>query len=96
MRNNQLGYKFRRQFGIGKYIVDFYCPKLRLVIEIDGATHSTDREVESDKVRQKYLEDLGLLVKRYTNSALRENIDYILEDIHGSCAKLKKEKGNNF
>ena len=45
LRNRQLGdYKFRRQFGINKYIVDFYCPKLKLAIEIDGATHSTKKE----------------------------------------------------
>jgi very-short-patch-repair endonuclease len=49
IRNENLGYRFRRQFSIGNYIVDFYCPKLKLVIEIDGATRATDKELKHDK-----------------------------------------------
>jgi len=46
LRNKQQKFRFRRQYGIGKYIVDFYCPKLKLAIEIDGATHFKDEEVK--------------------------------------------------
>jgi len=74
LRNSQFGYKFRRQQGIGKYIVDFYCPKLKLVIEIDGATHETEEEVRLDKIRQNYLESLGLKVLRYHNLEIKEGL----------------------
>ena len=59
LRNKQLGYKFFRQYGIDKYIIDFYCPTLKLAIEIDDATHSTDEEIKKDVIRQKFIENLG-------------------------------------
>lgn len=74
IRQKQLGYKFRRQFGIGKYIVDFYCPELKLAIEIDGATHCTDKEIEHDKIRQAYIESLGIKIIRYSNIDIKESI----------------------
>ena len=49
LKNSKLGYKFRRQFGINKYIVDFYCPKLKLAIEIDGKTHDYPDQIIYDK-----------------------------------------------
>ena len=91
LRNNQSGYKFRRQYGIGRYIVDFYCPKLKLVIEIDGATHSTEEEEKNDEERQKYLESLGLTVKRYLNVDIINNFDEVAENIKEVCLELKKE-----
>lgn len=90
MRHQELGYKFRRQHGIGKYIVDFYCPKLKLIVELDGVTHSTEEEVAYDNKRQKYLEKLGLVVKRYWNSEIKENINWVLGDILEVCRKLDK------
>ena len=82
LRNKQFGYRFRRQFGVGKYIVDFYCSKLKLVIEIDGATHATKKEIEYDSHRQKFLENLGLIVKRYTNIDVEKNLRAVLDDIY--------------
>jgi very-short-patch-repair endonuclease len=87
LRNKGLGYKFRRQFGIGKYIVDFYCPKKKFVIEVDGATHSTDKEVINDKIRQNYLESLGLKVIRFTNNDIRENMNGVLSVIGEICLR---------
>lgn len=88
LRNNQLGYKFRRQYGIGKYVVDFYCPKLKLAIEVDGATHSTDREIKKDIIRQKFIESLGVTVKRYYNSDIKENLSGVIYSIQETCEKL--------
>ena len=48
IRNKQIGYRFRRQYGIGNYIVDFYCPELRLIIEVDGIGHITPEETLKD------------------------------------------------
>lgn len=85
LKNRQLGYKFRRQYGIGKYIVDFYCPKLELIIELDGATHATDEEIKKDEMRQKYLEDLGLIVKRYCNVDIINNFSEVIGNIQEVC-----------
>ncbi|MFH1233915.1 MAG: endonuclease domain-containing protein [Patescibacteria group bacterium] len=88
LRNKNLGYKFKRQFGIEKYIVDFYCPRKKLVIEIDGATHSTNSEILNDRIRQKYLEYLGLKIIRFTNNDIRENMDGVLSKIVEICKEL--------
>lgn len=88
LRNRALGgYKFKRQFSIGKYVVDFYSAEAKLVIEIDGATHSTDQEVEYDKERQEYIENQGMKVKRYFNGDIKEHMDAVLESILEACKK---------
>jgi very-short-patch-repair endonuclease len=81
LRRKQLGFKFRRQNPIGYYIVDFYCPKLRLVIEIDGAIHTLASVQERDKLRQKYLENNNLIVLRFWNHQVLDDIDSVLEEI---------------
>ncbi len=92
IKNKQINYKFRRQFGIGNYIVDFYCPQLKLAIEIDGATHSTLREIERDEIREKYLKNLGITVRRYTNIDVRNNLLGVIDDICNICAELNLER----
>ncbi len=76
-----MGYKFCRQHGVGKYIVDFYCPELRLVIEIDGDIHGYDNQIIKDRARQNYLESLGLIIKRYTNDDVIKNLNGVLENL---------------
>lgn len=67
-QKNVNGYQFHRQKTIGKYIVDFYCPKLALVIEVDGNSH--DEKYEYDSERDKYLRDLGLFILHLDNEDL--------------------------
>ena len=81
IRNGQLGCKFRRQYGIEKYIVDFYCPKLKLIIEIDGDVHFYEKNIAADKEREKYFRKLGLKIVRYINLDVIKNIESILEDL---------------
>ncbi|OGY36685.1 MAG: hypothetical protein A3E36_03870 [Candidatus Andersenbacteria bacterium RIFCSPHIGHO2_12_FULL_45_11b] len=82
LRRKQLGgYRFRRQFGIGRYVVDFYCPKLRLVIEIDGDSHYTDEAQAYDAERTEYLNNCGIQVLRYTNTEIMKNVDGVVERI---------------
>ena len=76
------GLKFRRQHAIGPYIVDFYCVQVRLVIEVDGPIH--DNQVEDDRARQEYLEQLGLHVLRFSNAQILESIDQVLTSIRGN------------
>ncbi|HKQ36390.1 MAG TPA: endonuclease domain-containing protein [Nitrospiraceae bacterium] len=75
------GRKFRRQHGIGAYIVDFYCPEQSLVIEIDGDSHADPAQIVKDKQREKYLQSLGLRVIRYINDDIVKNLDGVLEDL---------------
>lgn len=73
------GYKFRRQHGIGRYIVDFYCPRLRLAIELDGRQHYEQETVEYDKERDAFIQSLGIMVVRIPNSELLGNKHGVLE-----------------
>ena len=73
------GYKFTRQKPLGGYIVDFYCSKLQLVIEIDGDSHAEN--VEYDKTRTEVLSQLGLRVLRYTNREVCNNIEGVYQDL---------------
>ena len=80
------GFKFRRQFGIGKYIVDFYCPELKLVIEIDGDSHFQENR-SYDKKRQQYLKSLGLIVLRFTNHEIYHDLERALNIIKQYTSK---------
>jgi very-short-patch-repair endonuclease len=89
LRHRQLlGYKFRRQHGIGLYILDFYCPALRLAIEVDGASHESVEAKGNDKRRQLVLERLGVRFLRYTDDQVLGNISNVVAAIEGEIRKL--------
>ena len=73
------GLDFDRQKVIGNYIVDFYCPKLKLVIEIDGCSH--DNKYIYDKIRHEYLESLGLTVLHIDDLDIKTKINDVLYNI---------------
>ena len=75
---NFKGLKFRRQHGIGPYIVDFYCPNYKLVIEVDGDVHACDEQIQKDLIREKYLKSLNLKVVRVFNNDVYANIEGVL------------------
>jgi len=82
IRRKQLrGYQFYRQRIIGNYVVDFYCPKAKLVIEVDGGQHYFDKQKAIDKSREIYLSENGLKVLRFNNLDILQNIDGVLEYI---------------
>jgi very-short-patch-repair endonuclease len=81
IRNNLLGVRFRRQYGIGSYIADFYCPSLKLVIELDGSQHFTEEGLEYDKIREDFMKSLGIKTLRFNNNDVWNNIEGILEEI---------------
>ena len=85
------GLKFRRQAPIDPYIVDFYCSEKRLVIEIDGSVHFEDQQAKKDRKRTAFLQDKGLRVVRFTNTQVRENIDWVLEEIAKHCAVYNED-----
>jgi very-short-patch-repair endonuclease len=80
LRHHRLdGKQFRRQHPIGPYIVDFACPQDRLVIEIDGEIHATQREYDAD--RDTYLDSLGYIVLRFSTDRVLCNLEDVLSEI---------------
>ena len=79
------GLKVRRQHPIGPFIVDFYCPQKKLVIELDGGGHAEKKQADYDKRRDKYLRKQGLQILRVWNNELTENIDGVMEKIVELC-----------
>ena len=78
LRKNQvLGFKFRRQYSVGPYVIDFYCPALTLAVEIDGDSHFNQES--NDKNRQNYIEAFGIRFLRFTNEEVYNNLEGVLE-----------------
>ena len=82
MRGTQLkGFQVYRQKPIGRFVVDFYCPKAHLIIELDGGQHDSEEMRARDGLRDKYMESLGLRVLRFSDREIFENLTAVLEKI---------------
>ena len=82
LRRNQLdSLSFRRQHPLGAYTLDFYCPSLRLAIEVDGGQHADSRELRRDDLRTAWLESKGIVVIRFWNNEVLGNLNGVLEEI---------------
>jgi 5-methyltetrahydrofolate--homocysteine methyltransferase len=88
LRNRSLGYKFRRQHPIDRFIVDFYCAEAKLCIEIDGASHLEPSQVKYDAARTAWLEDGGYTVIRFTNHDVRYKMNVVLDEILKTIEKI--------
>ena len=95
--SNFPGYRFRRQYTVDSFILDFYCPRARLAIEIDGEYHNNDEVKEYDKARQEYIEDLGIRFIRFDNQEILNKINDVLSNIKKNLKivplSLNKERG---
>ena len=89
LKRDKTWYRFLRQKLIWNYILDFYCAKLKLCIEVDDQSH--DRKWEEDEERTKYLNSLWITVIRYTNEQIYYNLDWVIEDLYWRI----EEMGNN-
>ena len=79
VRNSQLfGIRFFRQYSIGPYILDFYCPVMKLAVEIDGGQHLDSENQEYDKARSEYLQTQGIDVIRFWNHEVLHNMQGVL------------------
>ena len=76
-----LGYKFRRQYSVGAFVIDFYCPVLRLAIEIDGDSHFQEGSAEYDRERERTIESFGIRFLRFRNVEIFENLQVVLDAI---------------
>ena len=75
------GLKFRRQHSLGPYVMDFYCPSIRLCVELDGEVHNTYGACLHDSERTRFLNENGITVKRFENDVVYKNINAIIQTI---------------
>jgi very-short-patch-repair endonuclease len=91
VRRKQLdGYQFYRQKNIGQYIVDFYCPAAKLVVEVDGGGHHNEKADAYDGIRDNYLRKLGFTVLRVPSDDIFSNLDTVLQKIQTHLQKTPK------
>lgn len=85
LKNKQLnGFRFRRQYGIDRYVVDFYCPELRLAIEVDGGYHLSSDMKEYDPNRQSAIEALGITFLRFSNKEIEKDLEKVVNKVANS------------
>jgi very-short-patch-repair endonuclease len=88
-KNKILGLRFLRQYGVGPYILDFYCPKIRFGIELDGKIHEKNKLYDKD--REKYLDGLDIKIVRFGNDDVLNNINKVLNDLQNKIKQLGKK-----
>lgn len=86
------GLKFRRQHPIGIYIVDFYCHKLKLIVEADGNIHEKTEVKEYDKLREDSLQNMGYVIIRFTNEEIINKIETVLAAIELKADELQQRQ----
>ena len=92
LKSKQTGYKFRRQYGVGRYVLDFYCVELRLGIEVDGFTHNYSDIVNYDEEREKYLLSKGIKLVRFYSQDVLDNPDDVATQVYFICKNLNDNK----
>ena len=85
-----MGYDFHRQKPIDNFILDFFCNKLKLAIELDGYTHTFEEIAEKDAVKQEKLKELGITVLRFCDEDVMKNTDGVLQVIRCFIANYEK------
>ena len=92
LRNNQLGgLKFRRQHPVNIYIADFYCHKIKLIIELDGDYHDQEEQKQKDEVRTEVLRLNDLNIIRFKNEEVEQDINQVLTTIKNKIEQLKEK-----
>src|SRR3972149_10697414 len=84
------GIKFRRQFSIGNYILDFYSSYYKLAIEADGGQHYTQEGIEKDEIRSRELQKMGIRILRLSDSDIFKNTDEVCELIEQTIEQIKE------
>ncbi len=92
LKGRQLGgYKFRRQYSVGSYILDFYCPSMRLAVEVDGGPHNLWKNRAKNEKRTKYLEKHDITVIRFWNNEIFENLEDVLNAIWAVIDEIQSD-----
>jgi very-short-patch-repair endonuclease len=84
--------RFRRQYSVGPFVIDFYAPSIKLAIELDGATHDSVESQEYDAGRQEQIESLGITFLRFSNDEVYHNLSSVLNRIAATVDSLRNEK----
>lgn len=93
LRDRKLdGVKFRRQYPISSFVLDFYAPELRLAVEVDGDVHELPEQLAYDKRRQAWLEATGLRVVRFSNGRVINELSDVLEEISAVISDLRARR----
>ncbi len=87
-----LGYKFKRQYSVDHFVVDFYCPELKLAVEVDGASHNDPERQNNDISRQKYLEAFNIKFVRIKDEDLLGNPNKAFNILEDAIKFLEKAK----
>lgn len=90
-KNQLLGLQFRRQHPINRFIADFYCPKIKLVIEVDGGIHEIPEHQAYDIGRSEILNDFGIKVIRFTNEQIFQDIENVIKNVENNAIQLLAE-----
>ena len=91
LRKKQMHVRFLRQYSVDNYVIDFYCPKLKLAVEVDGEIHDLPEQKEHDIIRQKYLEQYGITFIRIKNEELFDNPNKAFGRIEAEINKFIKK-----
>jgi very-short-patch-repair endonuclease len=89
LKGKQMGHRFLRQYGVGQYSLDFYCPEARLAIELDGDSHFVEGAQEKDRLRDQFVLDFGIKTIRFPNDRIYDDLFNVLQEI---ASELKKTK----
>ena len=81
LKQNFEGFKFRRQHPLGIYILDFYCHRAKLAIELDGSVHNDADVKNNDEIRQRSIEEGGIKVVRFKNERIFKDLEIVLQEI---------------
>jgi len=84
LKGKKLGYRFRRQHPLGKYIFDFYCHRAKLVVEVDGEYHFSESQKSLDLEREKEIKSWGLTIVRIRDEEIMNNIEEVVERIQSN------------
>jgi len=88
---NISGFKFRRQHGVGKYVLDFFCPKARLAVEVDGDTHFRGKGPQKDRERERFIQLKGIKIVRFTNHDVYDNLAGVMRTIQNALSNEKEK-----
>ena len=88
--NNIGGHKFRRQYSVDQFVLDFYCPQLKIAIEVDGESHVSNDAMEYDHSREEHIKQFGIMFLRFTNNDVRNNLSGVLNKILETVREREK------
>ncbi|MHB8656173.1 MAG: endonuclease domain-containing protein [Terriglobia bacterium] len=92
LRDRRVGPKFRRQFPIANYVVDFYCFELHLAVELDGSAHAQPSRIKKDCAKDAFLTRLGIRVLRLPNGMVMDNPEKFVKTIRECGARLQSDR----